>query len=273
MLYSEYKRVLSSIELYQREIKEQITTALTQLDNTHKQLIDKLNLLEKELLHQQEYLKSRDYFYKLSDVNKLEISIIEGKDALGANFTLYSNFLYPSLFIGYNKELVPYLTSAEPLYIANWDKESIPSILSQFNSIYQSKIRVYHLARKNFVDLLELPLHQFSCIVCWDILKYLRLDNIGIFLNNLFKLLRPGGVLYINFPDSRNLTNLELVEQNLYTFQTAEEIKKLLPIKQIQNIEHLTTENHLDYFKITVNGKLDTVKLQPVLGEIIPKTS
>lgn len=276
MLYSELRQVLSDIELAQKDIKEQIATVLTELvelNQAHNKLLEQLIPLDQELSRQQEYLRLQDYFYKLTDYTKIDIGDVGDKDQLGANFTLHSNFLYPSLFIGYNPELVPYLTSAEPLYIANWDSRSIPNILAQFNSIYQGKIRVYNLNKEDFSDLLDLPQRQFSCIVCWDIVKYLRSTNLELLLNNLIKLVRPGGVLYLNFSDSGKLANLQQVEQNLIAYHTASDIKKLGNHRLIEKIELLHTSNHTDYFKITIKGKLSTVKIQPVLGEIIPKSS
>jgi len=274
MRASELQRFLSNIEIRQSDIQTKITQTLEELkelNRAHNKLIEEILPLDQEIKRQRDILKTKDYFNKLYN-NDIFLDQIENTDLIGNNFTLYSNFLYPSLYIGYNTELLKYLTASEPLYIANWNDSSIKNMLSDYNSLFQRRTRSYLLNNEDFTDLNNLPLQQFSCIVCWDVAKHLSLDRLGLLLNQIIKLLRPGGVLFFNFADCNKIHHLEQAENHLCTYQTSDEIKNLLPVNKFQSIEHIVYHN-IDYFKVTARGVLSTIKLQPVLGEIIPKTS
>lgn len=274
MRSSELKKFLSNIEIRQNDIQTKITQTLEELkelNRTHNKLIEEILPLDKEIKRQTDILKTKDYFSKLY-TNDIILDQIENTDLIGNNFTLYSNFLYPSLYIGYNTELLKYLTAAEPLYIANWNDTSIKNLLSEYNSLFQRRTRTYLLVNEDFTDLRNLPVQQFSCIVCWDVAKHLSLDRLRLFMNQIIQLLRPGGVLFVNFADCNKIHHLEQAENNLCAYQTSDDIKNLVPSHKFQTIEHIVY-NNIDYFKIIANGVLHTTKLQPVLGEIIPKTS
>lgn len=274
MKSSELKRFLSNIEIRQNDIQTKIAQTLEELkelNRTHNRLIETILPLDQEIKRQRNILKTKDYFSKLY-TNDIIFDQIENTDLIGNNFTLYSNFLYPSLYIGYNTELLKYLTASEPLYIANWNDSSIKNLLSDYNSLFQRRTRTYLLVDEDFTDLKNLPLRQFSCIVCWDVAKHLSLDRLGLLLNQIIKLLRPGGVLFFNFADCNKIHHLEQAENHLCAYQTSDDIKNLLPANKFQTIEHIVY-NNIDYFKVIARGVLSTTKLQPVLGEIIPKTS
>ena len=187
----------------------------------------------------------------------------------------YTDWQYPTLEIGPgNGEWTDHLVAGDPLYIVDIHKEFLNSTVSKFTGVYQRRIRPYLIKSNNnpaerFVDLSILPTNQFGFIFSWNVFNYFPLRETQTYLEESFKLLRPGGVMMFSYNNCDNVTCAGLFENGMRSWMT----EKLL-IDTCKNtgfdIISSVTENEVNWVEIVKPGKLQTVKAHQVLGRILP---
>jgi cyclopropane fatty-acyl-phospholipid synthase-like methyltransferase len=85
------------------------------------------------------------------------------------------------------------MVANDPLYLIGPIIETLQESLQSFPEIYQQRVRLYELNDKR--DLSTLPQAQFNLIFCWDFFNHLSVDVIDLYLQQMIRLLRPGGTL------------------------------------------------------------------------------
>lgn len=268
MKYSELKNYLDKIDNLQNELKT-FQLSITNFFSNYNDVFLNIKNLSAEIDRLKQQLYINDYFNEvetyLSKYSDLEI------EKLGPRLLVNSNFLFPGLYIGNEPKLANFLVASDPLYIATWNRKVQHSMLKQFNEKYQKKIRVYGLRPGSMEDFNDFPAQQFANIVCWDIITFMSKKNISIFIDVLNKLLRPGGTLIFNFHNCDKPKQLADAENTVRPFQTLQDITDICKI--FETCQYYNFSELIDYVVVKKAGKLDTIKIQPVLGEILLKST
>lgn len=156
------------------------------------------------------------------------------EDKITSRITQYCDWHYPGLLImPRSKNLIDLMVGCDPLYLTSqfvstlWElapdmgqdkHDSVTEQLEAFESreiynlkemiaeyplVYQRRVRLYSIKDRDFRIL---PREQFGFILCWDTFDYLTYDIIKQYIQEVFKMLRPGGVFMFSY------TNCELTE-------------------------------------------------------------
>lgn len=207
-----------------------------------------------------------------------------------ASIQQYVDWHYPALQLGcrYNGQLptsadyeqgdfvefTDSITGFEPLYICDFNAESIAKCVSRYNPTYQNKICKYVI---NENDFSRLPQEQFGFVFCWNMFNYSTLSVLTEYLQSIFSLLRTGGTLMFSY------NNCDLPSSALCVdLWSGSYIPKrhLIPICEQLGFEIIDSYDfpnevgnfefsQISWIEIKKPGMLSSAKAHPPLGEIV----
>ena len=192
----------------------------------------------------------------------------------------YCDWHYPGLQISCNKkEWIDCMVTSDPLYLTDSEEDravfiQLTNLISEYPIQYQNRLRLYSVTGYDFSAL---PESQFSIIVCWDFLNYIELAGIAEYMQQMFKLLRAGGVFMFSYNNCDIAESTRLTEENGMSWASTRAIKQLcndIGYDIITFENHLTGDAHIahvSWCEIRKPGTLTTIKAHQVLGAIIEK--
>ena len=155
-------------------------------------------------------------------------------DKIVSRITLYCDWHYPGLLImPRSKDYIDLMVGCDPLYLTaystpilwdlspgmekvdhdrlvdaldsfeSWEIYNLKEMIAEYPLVYQRRVRLYSIKDRDFRIL---PREQFGFVLCWDTFDYLTYDIIKQYVQEVFKMLRPGGVFMFSY------TNCELTE-------------------------------------------------------------
>jgi hypothetical protein len=174
------------------------------------------------------------------------------------------------LSIEYSNQLI----TGDPLYFCDRDKKLIDSVTDHFNDTYRRRTRTYTIFND---DLSILPQNQFSFIFSWMMFNFFNLEITELYLRNIFNLLRPGGTLMFSYNNSDLEQSADLVDTNLM-YHTPKRILtdlcKTIGFELTAEYDVVNNDSlikYISWLEIRRPGELHTIKLQPVMGQILGK--
>jgi SAM-dependent methyltransferase len=180
---------------------------------------------------------------------------------------VYTSWRYPTLEIGCRDgEWTKFLVAADPLYIMDRHVEFLDSANSQFPLEYQARLRKYHLKQDN--RLTALPLDQFAFVFSWGYFNYVSLDTMHQVLEEIMKILRPGGVFMFSYNDGDTPAGAGMAENFSQTYLPK---SLLIPLCCSLGFEIIAEPSHgtnIHWLEIKKPGTLSTIKMNQVLGQI-----
>jgi SAM-dependent methyltransferase len=177
-----------------------------------------------------------------------------------------TNWKYPALEIGCrDTNLTQYMVAADPLYIADPCQEFVDSTMKVFNSEYQRRLRPYVFPDH---DLGALPAGQFGFVLSWNYLNYCSMRTVKKYITQVKDLLRPGGTFIFSYNNGDLPGCIDLAEMFFMGYVPR---SQLLPWCRDLGLEisadHVQQDT-ISWLELRKPGKLETIKLHQVLGEI-----
>lgn len=109
----------------------------------------------------------------------------------------------------------------DPLYLVDESYELLTPVIGQFNEMYQRRLRPYVVREDQEQDILwQLPDNQFGLVLAWNHFNQKPLEIIRQYLTELYKKMRPGGMLLMTYNDCDRWPGVSAVEAKtgwLYT--------------------------------------------------------
>jgi hypothetical protein len=112
------------------------------------------------------------------------------------------------------------MVSNDPIYLVDESYELLKPVLSQFNDLYQRRLRTYTIREGQNLDILwQLPNNQFGLVLAWNYFNYRPFEIIRQYLTELYEKIRPGGMLMMTYNDCDRWEGVKAVEATtgLYT--------------------------------------------------------
>jgi hypothetical protein len=161
--------------------------------------------------------------------------------------------------------------SAEPLYIADYYLENLDKIGELFNDFYNYK-RLFKLKIKDY-DLSPLSNEQIGLVVSFSYFMIKDKDFIVGWAQEVFRVLRPGGIFIFNFISGNNVPGIYMAQTNKLTIVNPHELEKeLLNIGYI--IDKIDIQSSYgSTFTIRKPGELNRIKMSSSLARIIDKST
>ena len=240
-------------------------------------VIDSLRAIREPFLRDLE--KSSDYLRERGMLNRGEsrIKFFKNwplqplpKEILHSKIKSYVNWEFPCLeiFPGEGQTL-PIMLGAEPLYIADWDKEVIDDVSKQFNDFYSIK-RLMKYVIKGY-DLTALPQNSFGFVCC---LNWLRFENnVGLnkIAKSVFDCLMPGGSYFFTFNPSDKAFGVHLMEEGYAAGADSQQLATDL-VSIGYEIEDTNMNATVCFMLVKKPGTITAIKHSSILGKVIDKS-
>ena len=164
------------------------------------------------------------------------------------------------------------MVASDPLYLIGPSIEILQKSLRSFPEIYQKRVRLYGL--NNTRDLSTLPQAQFNLIFCWDFFNHLSIDIIDLYLQQMMRLLRPGGTLLFTYNNCDLARSAKLVDWDSASWCTLFLLEKIYSkhgfelIGSDDIISDDVNVSHVSWAELKRPGDLATSKILQASGAI-----
>tara|TARA_B110000503_G_scaffold14547_1_gene19910 strand:- start:1592 stop:2575 length:984 start_codon:yes stop_codon:yes gene_type:complete len=268
---------------------DNVVDVFDQFGGTLSGLIQELNLMI-EVAEKKYYAdSSKDYnewaarYGTLSDETNNEINqtildrqIVmspETQQMLADRIKSYVDWKYAGLVIRPGKEtFIDDLVGLDPLYVVDYNKVLTEPSTSKFSVEYQDRLRFYTEPPTSTDVLSTMPNNQLGLCVAFNFFETTTIEVLEHYLENIFKKLRPGGVLAMTFNDCDRAHCVALVEKNYGFYTPGTRVKATA--KRIGYQQQFTWNDKLDltWLELRKPGSLDSLKGGQTLAKILPKT-
>lgn len=115
---------------------------------------------------------------------------------------------------------LPLMVGADPLYLADIRSSLLQPSMQSFPPEYQRRLRLYTIREQNSEDplLKDLPDGQFGFCVAVNFFHYKPFEILRLYLTEIFRKLKPGGVLAFTFNDCDHWGGVELAERSFMSY-------------------------------------------------------
>lgn len=180
---------------------------------------------------------------------------------------LYVDWHYPGLQIGvYETEWTRAMVACDPFYVVDPNTTLLDDFVSVFTPEYQRRVRPYHIKD---IDLSVLPQNQIGFALCWNYLNYKSMETIKQWLQEVYKVLRPGGVFMFSYNNADLPSGAGFAETNFMSYMPKSLLLPLCEMIGYELINCYDFDTSASWLELRKPGTLQTVKAHQALGEIL----
>jgi len=217
----------------------------------------------------QEGLKdSADYILDRHNFKKL-LYQEETLDFFKSRVLMHSSWKWPALEIRpcYG-EITDSLIACDPLYLVDTDKDMFKQVKQKWTPEYQQRLRYYTVNETDKKILHQLPLMQFGVVVAVDFFNFRPLELIKRYLEEIFGVLRPGGVAIFTYNNCDHPIGVDNFENSYYCYTPGREIKAMCEQIGFRVAASFDLENNVSWLEIQRPGTRNSLRGGQTLGKI-----
>ena len=251
--------------------------------------VDKINslmtILDKKISEITKDWKTRDYYINgMIATNAVDIETDRTirktkiddrtKHQVSTKAESYTSWQYPVLEIGPGDGMwTPHLVAGDPLYLIDVHEDYIKSTISKFNPQYQKKIRSYIVSQHcDSLDLSILPQGQFGFIFAWNVFDYFPYENIRIYLQQCYNLLKPGGAMMFSYNNCEISLAASYAEVGFKSWMPKWLLTEAIELYGFEIIQFTSTADKQHWVEIKKPGTLTSIRATQPLSAILPRT-
>ena len=273
-LDNEFLDYLAQAESHCDQAIQTLQQDVTALSDTYNQIQTKVNAISSKyfaanyqmnlLLDEEGERRTRDKAF--SD---------HAKEILTKRLRLYSDWHYPALEIGPGRGTwTGELVGNDPLYLVDIRQSYLDETMANFNETYRRRLRPYLLnSGLSNSDLSALPQHQFGFVVSINVFEYFDFDFIRQYLEEVWNILRPGGVFLFTYNNGERSECAKLAENGTVSYIPKSMLITFCETHGYEVIETFDLDATVCWIEIRKPGEKKTVKAHQAMGEIKFKTS
>jgi hypothetical protein len=241
------------------ELKNHLRNAIVCAESEYLQ--NSIRLYQSEMIHEQpEYILNR----RLA---------VHGEDLeyISSRLKSLGDWQYPGMCIRPGLEdFVKIMVPLDPLYLVDQEYELLKPAVSEFDPLYQRRVRQYTINDYRSSPILEkLPDNQFAVIFAYNFFNYKPLMVVERYLRELYNKLRPGGTVIMTYNNCDHAHGVRLAEQNFMMYTP---LRLLQPI--VDSIGYVAVSNRhcdgdFDLLEMSKPGELSTIRGGQTLAKII----
>lgn len=216
-------RHLIDLEQSYHSVKQHIEQFCGQIDSTRleiKQLIDAMQpsyFADSYRLHDQAIENDTDQYI----LNRRPSLSADVQQYMASRMSIHSDWHHAALVIRPGSgEWLNNMVGADPLYLADIRMSLLEPAIGQFPPEYQRRLRTHLLHEKDNDNqvLKGLPDGQFGFCVAVNFFHYKPFELIRVYLSDIYRKLKPGGVLAFTFNDCDRWGGVELAERSFMCY-------------------------------------------------------
>lgn len=267
------------------EVKTYYKKILDILDQPPTSLLDLKSNIEAEIASRSQTFDKRGYLINgfvatdAADVafERNERGMLIHSDTMATitgRIDLYSDWRYPGLEIGPGDgSWTKLMVANDPLYIVDIYPEFLASAKSQFTPEFQARVRPYNANQFSETPYNMLPTGQFGFVFAWNVFTFYPHFEMSIYLSEVFKLLRPGGVFLFSYNNCDRPENAGYAEEGWMSWMPNSMLSKLVTDLGFETLGFYDAETNVSWAEIKKPGHKHTIKAHQVMGEIVSITS
>jgi SAM-dependent methyltransferase len=220
-------------------------------------------LYEEEMIHETaEYILNR----------RPEISA-ETEQFYRTRIVRYNSWQHPAMIIRPGQETyIKELVALDPLYLVDESHDLLVPAMSQFNELYQQRLRPYTINERNGDEILiKLPNGQFGLVFAYNFFNFRPFEIIRKYLTEIYQKLRPGGMLVMTFNDCDRAKGVLLVEQHFCCYTPGYLVRELAQSLGYEITFSWTDQGPTTWLELKKPGNFTSLRGGQALAKIIPK--
>lgn len=253
---SNYIEYFQKLNYLVSKSKTELTLQLKQIDDEIQKVVDPIVALN---------LKSENAPMPLTQVRQSR-GIVDSSKTILSMIRARTHWKYPALQIGCSDpELVGAMVAADPLYVVDPYREFLFELDRHFTDAYVRRMRKYQVVKHN---LGMLPQNQFGFVFSWGYFNLISIISMKQYLEQIFDLLRPGGVFLFSYNNSDTLSGIKRAEQGPQTYLPNSILRNMCDVIGYELVGAVDFDSELSIMELKKPGTLVTNKAHQVLGEI-----
>jgi SAM-dependent methyltransferase len=196
----------------------------------------------------------------------------EAKTFITARLLPHSTWQHPSMIIRPGREnWIQDLVGADPLYLVDQYAELLEPALLRYNNNYRNRLRKYLVNEANSDYLELLPDSQFKFCLVYNFFNYKPLPIIKNYLCEIWKKLKPGGVVAMTINNCDRAAAVSLVERYTTFYTPGKAVIEYAQSLGFQLINHYNIDLACSWFEFQKPGTLTTLRGGQSLAKIVYK--
>lgn len=182
---------------------------------------------------------------------------------------IYSNWKYPGMHIrpGYGT-WTRNLVDLDPLYLVDIHEDLLSPAKKQFNENYRARLRFKTISDVDTPVFEHFPNNQFGLIVATEFFNQKSLGTFKRYFDEIFSLLRKGGVLILTFNNCDFPEGARNSEHRYDCYTPGNEVKEIAKDVGFEIIENINSNGTLSWIELRRPGILDSLRGGQSLAKI-----
>jgi len=167
------------------------------------------------------------------------------------------------------EDLVP----MDPLYLVDQHQDLLAVSVDKFTPEYQQRLRKYIINdRVDGLFMSDLPKWQFGLVFAYNYFNYKPIEIIRRYLDEMFMLLRPGGVLIMTYNNCDRAQGVGLAERNFMCYTPERHI-----CQHAESIGFESTFSHngsgdLSWLEFKRPGEISSIRGGQTLAKVLARS-
>ena len=221
-----YQNLIQSFDQFELRLNQLKTQTKDQIEQDEKEWFQRSSQWYQDTLDQRlsqtlEFANNfRNQRVKISaETEKLYISRV----------ARYSDWHHAGMIIHPGREpFMQHMVGNDPLYIVDESHALLEPVLNDYNQAYQRRLRTCVIEEQFDQEILvKVPDGQIGVCLAYHYFNFRPFEMIKQYLIEIYRKLKPGGVLIMTFNDCERLAGLSWVEMNYACYNRASLIKDL----------------------------------------------
>ena len=226
------------------------------------------------------YLKEQ---YKIRDLNiqrqvdailntVLDISD-QAHDVILNRISRYSGWQHPAMILHPGTESwIHHMVGNDPLYLVDESHDLLKPIMTQFNEVYQHRLRPYAIREDQEQDILwQLPNTQFGLILVYNYFNRKPFEVIRQYLTEIYNKLSPGGILAMTYNDCDRWPGVVAVETGVALYTPGSLIQSFAKSLGFEKIFTWHEDGPWTWIELRKPGLRQSLRGGQTLAKILPK--
>jgi hypothetical protein len=164
------------------------------------------------------------------------------------------------------------MVSNDPVYLVDESHELLRPCMSQFNDAYQRRLRPYAVREDQNQDILwQLPDGQFGLVLAWNYFNHRPFEIIQQYLLELYKKMRPGGVLLMTYNDCDRWQGVRSVEYKTGSYTPGSIIQTFAHNLGFEQMSMYQSDGPWSWIEFQKPGTWQSARGGQALAKILPK--
>lgn len=162
------------------------------------------------------------------------------------------------------------MVALDPLYLVDVDTALLRPSISKYPRLYQQRVRLYAVDEGDDRLLSRLPVGQIGIAVCFDLFHVRPLRILRQYLQNLWRLMRPGGMILLTYLDGDRSRGAEHVETGICCYTPGSEVRAMCRALTFETVFEYQSPLGWNYLEIKRPGQISTLRGGQSLATIRP---